>query len=251
MTTASTILITGAAKRLGQATAITFAHKGCNLVIHYNQSKQQAQLLQQKIHQINPDSCEIVQADLSSKTQYQQVVECALDRFGRLDHLINNASVFFPTPILQSSEEDFSGIWKTNFLAPKQLAEYAAPFLKKCRGSIVNLIDIYAVAGLSEHSLYVASKAALREITQMHALKFAPHIRVNGVAPGAILWPDENADLIENSDDTGKAQILAHSALKRLGQASNIAATIVYLALQAHYTTGEIINVDGGRRDYI
>lgn len=246
-----TILITGAAKRIGQATALAFARKGCNLVIHYNQSQQQAQLVQQQINHINPHSCELVQADLSDSSQYQQIIDRALDRYGRLDHLVNNASVFFPTPILQARESQFEEIYKTNFFAPKQLAEYSAPFLKAQRGSIINLIDIYADAGLSEHSIYVASKNALKQLTQMHALKFAPFIRVNGVSPGAILWPDENQTIMAKSDDEAKASILAHSALKRLGQASNIASTIVYLALEAHYTTGDTINVDGGRRDYI
>lgn len=255
-----TILITGASKRLGKAIALAFAQRGCNLILHYNHSNIEAKTLATKINQITPNSCITIQADLTQKLSLSRLIHCGLNNFGRLDHLINNASVFYPAPIALCEPDELSTILQTNLFAPATLAQHAMPQLKKNTGSIVNLIDIYADTGLAEHSFYVAAKSALKAITKLQAERFSPQVRSNGISPGAILWPDEEKEanglhttqiMTTVSDSAKKQAIIKNSALKRLGQAENIAATAIYLALDAQYTTGSIINVDGGRRDYI
>lgn len=265
-----TVLITGAAKRLGRATACAFVQRGCNVMLHYNHSIQAAESLQFELLSIYPKCCQIIQAELNHQDSLVKIVEDTLTHFGRLDHLVNNASIFYPTTFypttLQNDTEiHLSSFLQTNYVAPKKLALLAEPYIAKTKGSIVNLIDIYADAGLSEHTAYVASKSALKATTQEQAKQFSPKVRVNGISPGAILWPDatnfSDEKLAESSisvqtqqslpSENKKDNILNNTALKRLGHPENIAATAVYLALDACYTTGSVINVDGGRRDYI
>jgi pteridine reductase len=251
-----TVMITGAARRLGAATALAFAQRGCNLAIHYHGSAKEAQLLQQSLEHLSVD-CLLMSADLRVVNDVAGLVHACIDRFGQLDHQVNNASVFFPTPLETTSLNELLDTLQVNYMAPKMLMESAREFLANTDGSITNLIDIYADAGLANHEFYVASKAALKALTLQQAKFLAPKIRVNGVSPGAILWPDSPNDNSQANDtsvneaDLQRQTILEHSALKRLGQPASIAATIVYLALDAKYTTGSIIRVDGGRRDYI
>ncbi len=240
-----TVLITGAARRIGRATALAFAKKGCNLVLHYNQSEAEATKLADELNQLNDTASITVQADLNAESAASQLVDKTLNHFNRLDHLVNNASVFYPTPLIHTPVENLSAFLTTNLFAPVRLINQAATAIKTNKGSIVNLIDIYADAGLADHSFYVAAKSALKTITHACAQRFAPDIRVNGVSPGAILWPDIPVEQAK------KKAIINHSALKTLGHPENIAETIVYLCLNAHYTTGSIIRVDGGRRDYL
>ncbi|TQV87706.1 SDR family oxidoreductase [Aliikangiella coralliicola] len=254
-----TVLITGAAIRLGKATAEAFFARGCNLVLHYNNSQHSAKTLQQSFNQIRPKSCEIIQANLADIQSTQELIEQCEKTFGRLDHLVNNASLFYPTPFAQDFEydannQDLDILLDVNFKAPSRLARLAYPLLKQRHGSITNLIDIYADAGLSGHTAYVASKSALKQMTLNQAVEFAPNVRVNGVSPGAILWPDNDEKTpaaTNDSEDTGKTEILKHTANKKLGSPTNIASTIVYLALDASYTTGSIIKVDSARRWYL
>jgi pteridine reductase len=250
-----TILITGAALRLGKATAELFFQRGCNIMLHYNQSIDAAKALKQSFNQIRENSCAMIQADLTDNLACEQLISQTVCHFGRLDHLINNASIFYPTPFVDSNDsnncsdklsQQFEQFAQVNFKSPIKLCQLASDTLAKHKGSIVNLMDIYADAGHDQHTAYVAAKSALQGATYQLAQKLAPSVRVNGVSPGAILWPED-----ETSDQTSQKKILQGSALKRLGSAEGIAATIVYLALDASYTTGSIIKVDGGRRWYI
>jgi pteridine reductase len=242
-----TVLITGSAVRLGKAIAKCFFERGCNLVLHYNQSSHAAKALKQHFNHLRSSSCEIVEADLNCPRQRQRLIEQAILAFGRLDHLVNNASIFYPNPIETSKTQDIDSFMLTNFIAPTCLAKEAMPELKKSNGSIVNLIDIYASAGLTEHSAYVASKAALLEATKQLAIELAPEIRVNAVSPGAILWPEQTGQQKQLKQQI----ILKNTALKKLGKPSNIGKTVCYLALDAVYTTGSEIKVDGGRSLFI
>jgi len=244
-----TVLITGAAARLGKATAKAFFERGCNLVLHYNQSTRAAKALSKSFNALRPGSCQIVQADLTYTTQHKLLIQSSLKYFGRLDHLINNASIFYPTPFWGSDEQELNKFMNTNFFAPLNLAKLSAVELAKQQGSVINLLDIYAESGLEEHSCYTAAKSALLESTKQLALELAPNIRVNAVSPGAILWPE--ASTSNSPDQQKKELILENTALKRLGRPEDIAATTCYLALDASYSTGSLIKVDGGRRLYI
>lgn len=252
MTPRPTVLITGAAKRLGAATAQNFFARGCNLALHYNHSAEHAKQLQHHFNQQRAHSCLLLQADLEDQLQLTQLLNKTLDKFGRLDHLINNASIFYPHSLMQTASKthlELTRFIDINLHAPLTLTKLAAQALSQNQGSVVNLIDIYAQAGLAEHCCYVASKSALQHATYQLALELAPHVRVNGVSPGAILWPDEAT---QSAEALRKQQsILDNTALKVLGKPEHIAATITYLALDAHYTTGSVIRVDGGRRDYL
>ncbi len=248
-----TVVITGSAIRLGKATAEAFFARGCNLVLHYNHSSDKAKALTEQFNQLRAGSATLIQADLNHLAECQNLIDQCLSHFGRLDHLINNASIYYPTPIASSDLNGLDPFININFVAPVKLIQSAARFLKIQQGSVVNLIDIYADAGLIEHTFYVAAKAALQGATIELAHKLAPDIRVNGVSPGAILWPDSNEPETNESSPLNEKQrqIIENTALKKLGEPKNIAATICYLALDASYTTGSVIKVDGGRRWYI
>lgn len=245
--TRPTVLVTGSAMRLGKAIAHAFFERGCNLVLHYNQSSLAAKALKQEFNQQRLSSCEIIRADLNASEQRHNLIMHAKQCFGRLDHLINNASIFYPTPLETLVEQDLRSFMLTNFMAPINLAKAAISELKASKGSVVNLIDIYASAGLVEHSAYVASKAALLAASKQLAIELAPEVRVNSVSPGAILWPEQ----AEEQNLQKQKQILQNTALKHLGHPAQIGKTVCYLALDAHYTTGSEIKVDGGRSLFI
>ena len=243
-----TVLITGAALRLGKAMAEAFFARDCNLMLHYRQSGEAAESLAHHFNQIRAGSCHLVQANLSRPYASKTIIESTIKHFGRLDHVVNNASIFYPTPFESMSENELLSIIQTNALAPISLIKQALSYLKQSNGSVVNLIDIYAQSGLKNHTAYVAAKSALEAATFQLAYELAPEVRINGVSPGAILWPDN-----ETTSDQEKArqQILENTALKRLGEPEDIAATVIYLTLDASYTTGSVIKVDGGRRWYL
>ncbi len=246
-----TVLITGSAARLGKATAQEFFTQGCNLVLHYNQSHQSAKALYDYFNQQRANSCQIFQADFSQADQCTALISHCIDSFGRLDHLINNASIFYPTPMMDTSSSLLANFVTTNWVTPVKLIRAAANSLKAANGSVVNLIDIYAKAGLAEHTCYVAAKAGLEEASKQLAIELAPRVRVNCVSPGAILWPHPEQQTNSPEEKQKQQSIIDNTALKNLGQADNISRTVCFLSLKAHYTTGSTINVDGGRRDYI
>lgn len=236
-------LVTGAAHRLGARTAEILHDRGWNLVIHYRSRKQQAQELVDMMNRVRPDSATCTQGDLTQDKDIARIAVEACGYWGRLDGLVNNASVFYPTPTADATEEDWYQIMGANLKAPFFLVQYCLPALRKTSGSVINLIDIYSEKPLQDHPLYCASKAGLAALTRSWAKDLAPGIRVNGVSPGAILWPEENKAV-----DSGHQQaILQKTPLARTGQPDDIAGTIAYLLCDAPFVTGQILSVDGGR----
>lgn len=235
------VLITGAAHRIGAATARLLHEAGMNIVLHYRSSNVAATALQDELQQNRPHSVELIQADLHQTTELDALIEHALQYWGRLDTLINNASTFYPTPVGSISEEQWDDLIGSNLKAPLFLSQAAAPALKKQHGNIINIVDIHAERPLKEHAVYSIAKAGLAMLTKTMARELGPEIRVNGVAPGAILWPENGMD-----EDT-QSEIVAKTALKRSGEPDNIAQTVLFLIQNASYVTGQIISVDGGR----
>ncbi|GAA5317596.1 MAG: pteridine reductase [Candidatus Pelagadaptatus aseana] len=236
-------LITGAARRIGAEIARQLHQRGLNIVIHCRQSTGDADTLRHSLNQQRPDSCQVVQADLSDNQQVIELAQQAKDCFGRLDVLINNASSFYPTPIGEGSEAQWDDLFASNAKAPFFLSQALAPELTKRGGSIVNICDIHADKPLGQHTIYCMAKAANVMLTQSLAKELAPDVRVNGVSPGAILWPEQEAEL----EPQGQQKILRQIPLARTGKPHNIATTVTFLALDNDYITGQIIPVDGGR----
>lgn len=238
------VLITGAAQRIGAEIARTLHQQGASIVIHYRHSSGAAEQLNDELNQQRSNSSAIAQADLINIDNHAQLIETCVQHFGRLDVLVNNASTFYPTPVGAITLADWEDLLGSNLKAPLFLSQTATPQLKKNRGCIINIVDIHAERPLKEHTVYCAAKAGLVMLTKSLARELAPDIRVNGVAPGAILWPEQSM-----GDET-KASILSRIALKRQGQPTEIAKAVAFLASDASYTTGQILNVDGGRSLY-
>lgn len=236
-------LITGAAHRLGAHTARHLHGRGWNIVIHYRSRQDQAEALAQELNARRDHSAMPIPADLSRPDQIRPLAEQAVAVWGRLDGLINNASVFYPNPTEQARGEDWDSVMGTNLRAPFFLGQACLPALRESRGSIVNLIDIYSQRPLPDHPLYCASKAGLAALTRSWAKDLAPDVRVNGVSPGAILWPEAGAE----TDSQHQQSILAKTPLARTGQPDDIAGAIAFLLCDAPFVTGQILAVDGGR----
>ena len=233
-------LITGSAKRIGAATAQHLHDAGFNIVVHYNRSDIDALKLMQDLNEKRQDSCKLVQGDVSDVEALQQIASSAIDAFGRLDVLVNNASSFYPTPIGTITINDWQSLVGSNMQAPLFLSQFCHQELKKNQGVIINMVDIHAERPLKDHTLYCMAKAALVSMTKSLAQELAPHIRVNGVAPGAILWPE--TELSEQD----KQQILESVPVGKCGAPEHIAQTIKFL-IDNEYITGQIVAVDGGR----
>jgi pteridine reductase len=237
-----TVLITGGAKRVGAAICRRLHAAGANLMLHYRASAGEARLLQAELNHARPDSVSLIQADLLDLNKLPSVVEQTLQAFGRLDALINNASTFFPTPVGEITEAAWADLIGTNLQVPLFLAQAAAPALKKAQGAIVNLSDIHAERPLKNYVVYSIAKAGLEGLTRSLARELAPEVRVNAVAPGPILWPED-----ESFDELSRQRIISHTPLKREGTPDDIARAVHFLLADANYVTGETINVDGGR----
>ncbi len=237
------VLITGAAKRIGAAVARYLHQHDYRCIVHYRHSVQAAEQLVAELNAVRPDSAYALQADLADVQQCQQLAQDAAAHWGRLDGLINNASQFYPTPFAQASAKDFHDLFASNVQAPFFLSQALADPIKKQQGCIINMLDIYATRPLPQHSLYCMSKAAMVMMTQTLAQELGPAIRVNGVAPGAILWPEQKME-----DDACKQQALLQKVpLQCQGDPLDIAKAVYFLIAQAPYITGQIITVDGGR----
>ncbi|MDH3977961.1 MAG: pteridine reductase [Gammaproteobacteria bacterium] len=234
-------LITGAGKRIGASIARTLHEAGADVAIHYRGSKEPATKLAAELNGIRPDSAITVQADLLNTDQLGEMVSEVTGKTGRLDILVNNASSFYPTPLGEITMAQWDDLIGSNLKAPLFLSQAALPHLKASGGVIINMIDIHATRPLSHHTVYGPAKAGLAMLTRTMARDLAPDIRVNGVSPGAILWPDDDMP------DSVKANILAQVPLKRAGEPNDIADCILYLVRDATYVTGQIIPVDGGR----
>lgn len=236
-------LVTGAARRIGAEIATQLHQAGFNLVIHYNHSADDAEALCQTLNAARPASAVTEQADLRDIKALEHLAKSATDRWQRVDVLVNNASSFFPTPIGDITESDWNDLFSTNVKAPLFLSQALTATLQQNKGCIINIADIHAERPLSGHPVYCAAKAGNVMLTKSLAKELAPHIRVNGIAPGAILWPESGDELSEEN----KTKILKKIALKRLGSPQDIARTIRFLVTDAPYVTGQIIAVDGGR----
>ncbi|MDH5183781.1 MAG: pteridine reductase [Gammaproteobacteria bacterium] len=235
------VLITGAAHRIGATVARTLHAQGMNIVIHYRSSRTGAQALQKELQAQRANSVVLVQADLLEISKLPALVKEAHTAWGRLDVLINNASTFYPTEIGKVDEAVWDDLMGSNLKAPFFLAQAAAPLLKQTQGCIVNIVDIHAERPLKAHPVYSMAKAGLAMMTKSLAGELGPEIRVNGVAPGAILWPENEMD------DVTKQRIISRTFLKRQGDAMDIARTIRFLVEDAPYISGQILAVDGGR----
>jgi pteridine reductase len=212
-----------------------------NLALHYRSSSTQAAALQDELNRQRPDSVLLLPAELRNTAGLPALVEQTIAKWGRLDGLINNASSFFATPLGQTTEADWDKLLASNLKAPFFLSQAAAPYLQAVEGCIINLVDIYAERPLAHHPVYCATKAGLMMLTRSLALELGPAVRVNGIAPGAILWPEQGMS------DTAKAKLLSRVPLRRQGEPEDIARTVLFLLQDAPYITGQIIAVDGGR----
>ncbi|PPI84373.1 pteridine reductase [Marinobacter maroccanus] len=236
-------LVTGAAHRLGSQTARTLHERGWNLVIHYRSREEQANSLIAQMNRQRPDSACALHGDLSQTADVYRLASDAVEHWGRLDALVNNASVFSPTPTADATEDDWNTILNTNLRAPFFLLQACLAELRRNQGSVVNLIDIYSEKPIDDHPLYCASKAGLAALTRSWAKDLAPDVRVNGVSPGAILWPEGEAEM----NPSAQRAILQKTPLARTGNPDDIAKTIAFLICDAPFITGQIISVDGGR----
>ena len=238
-----TVLITGAAKRIGAAVTRYLHKEGMNVIVHFNSSAKEAHELVRELNSLRHDSAITIQGDLQYKEYYSALMEAAIEFKGGIDVLINNASAFFPTPVSDINDTQWNQLINTNLKAPLFLSQLATKTLKKNKGCIINIIDIHADRPLAQHSIYSISKTGLIMLTQSLAKELAPDIRVNSVSPGAIVWP-------ESMDDKTKQSIINQTMLKRAGDVDDVSKAVMYLIRDADYVTGQIINVDGGRTLY-
>lgn len=235
------ILVTGAARRIGATIVRTLHAAGYDIALHYRDSAEQARDLCDAMTRERPGSVLTLQADLAHTARLPALVDRVIERFGRLDGLVNNASAFHATPVGSITAADWDALFASNAKAPLFLAQAAAPHLRAREGAIVNIVDIYAERPLAQHTVYVMAKAALGAMTASLARELAPAVRVNGVAPGAILWPEEGKAYAD------QAAMIEGTPLRRLGTPEDIAGAVLYLLRDARYVTGEILRVDGGR----
>lgn len=234
-------LITGAGKRVGAVIARTLHAAGYDLALHYRRSATEAELLAASLERQRSGSTYTVQAELADLDVLPDVVQRVLSRYGRLDALVNNASAFYPTPVGTATPAQWNELFASNAQAPFFLAQAAVPALREARGAIVNLVDIYAERPLAQHPLYCMAKAALAAMTRSLALDLGPDVRVNGVAPGAVMWPSDGKPY----DD--QQAMLARTPLQRAGSPEDVAGAVLWLLRDAPFVTGQIIRVDGGR----
>lgn len=233
-------LITGAARRVGASIARRLHAEGFDLALHYRSSTDDMLALEQELEAARPGSVIAIRSELADPAASDTLVAATLARFGRLDALINNASSFYPTPIGEANQDDWDLLFASNARAPFFLSQAAAPHLRAARGSIVNLVDVYAERPLAQHTLYCMAKAALLMMTLSLARELGPEVRVNAVAPGAVLWPESGKPSAEQQ------ALLDKTTLKRPGTPDDVAEAVTFL-LRAQYTSGQVLRVDGGR----
>jgi pteridine reductase len=236
------VLITGGGKRVGASICRRLHVAGAALMLHYRSSAGEARLLQAELNHQRPNSVALIQADLLDIAKLPSLVEQTIQTFGRLDGLVNNASSFFATPIGQITVAAWNDLVGTNLQAPMFLSQAAAPALRKAQGAIVNIADIHAERPLKSYVVYSVAKAGLIGLTRSLARELAPDVRVNAVAPGPILWPDD-----ETFDELSRQRIISHTPLRREGTPEDIAKAVHFLLADASYVTGDTLNVDGGR----
>lgn len=236
------VLVTGGAKRVGAAIARRLHSRGASVMLHYRNSEREANALRMELNAQRENSAALLQADLLDVAGLSEVVKNTLSRFERLDALVNNASTFFPTPVGEMTSANWESLIGANLRAPLFLSQSAAPHLRKSGGVIINVTDIHAERPLKNYVIYSIAKAGLAGLTRSLARELAPEVRVNGVAPGAIVWPEDGS-----WDEVTRQRIVSHTLLKRTGDPDDVARAVFYLIAEAPYVTGQIIAVDGGR----
>ena len=237
------VLITGGARRIGACIARHLHQLGYKIALHHRNSVQEAKALAADLNQLRANSVITIYGDLNQLNEIQQVVDAAVAHWGRLDAVINNASSFYPTPLGSVTQEQWDDLLNSNLKAPFFIAQAAAKALQISHGCIINIADIYADRPLKDHPVYCAAKAGNVMLTKSLARELAPEVRVNGIAPGAILWPEQNDEQQQNKQQN----ILDRIPLARQGDPEDIAKAVEFLLAQAPYITGQIITVDGGR----
>lgn len=234
-------IVTGAARRIGATIARRLHAAGYDLALHCRHSRAELDTLIAELERARAASTLALQADLGDIASLQPMVDAAISRFSRLDALVNNASAFYPTPVGAATPAQWDDLFGANARAPFFLAQAAAAHLAERAGAIVNIVDIYAEQPLPRHGIYCMSKAALAMMTRALALDLAPAVRVNAVAPGAVLWPDAG------KSEADQQRLIERTPLKRMGSPDDVAATVLWLLDDAPFVTGEIVRVDGGR----
>lgn len=240
------VLITGAAKRVGAEIARTLHAAGADIALHYRQAAAEAQALAAELNAARGGSARAFQADLLEVERLPGLVDEAAGHFGRLDGLVNNASSFYATPVGKIGAREWDDLMGTNLRAPLLLAQAAAALLAITGGAIVNITDIHAEQPLKNYPLYCAAKAGLAGLTRALALELGPEVRVNGIAPGPILWPEDGS-----FDAAAQARVIFRTPLKRSGSPSDVARAVLFLLADAPYVTGQILAVDGGRSIFL
>ena len=239
------VLITGAARRIGAECARVLHGEGCNIVLHYNTSMEQALLLCDELNEARADSALLVKADLLNPDEIEHLANVSTHVWDGIDMLVNNASQFYPGLVGQVGVADWDDMMNTNLRAPFFLSQALVPSISKRRGCIVNIVDIHAGKGLPGYPVYSVAKAGLEAMTKCLAKELAPEVRVNAVSPGAILWPENGMT------DGQKNEILQRVALQRCGTAADIAKAVRFLMIDADYITGHVLTVDGGRTLFV
>lgn len=234
-------LITGAAKRVGNAIARTLHAAGYDLALHYRHSRSEMDALCSDLERARGNSTFPIAAELADVENLPSVVAQTIAHYGRLDALINNASAFYPTPVGTVTAQQWNELFASNAQAPFFLSQAAAPHLKSSQGCIVNIVDIYAERPLPRHPVYCMAKSALAMMTLSLAKELGPEVRVNGVAPGAVMWPESGKAYADQQE------LVERSALKRAGAPEDVAKAVLFLTRDATFTTGQILRVDGGR----
>ncbi len=235
------VLVTGAARRIGACIATTLHQRGCKVMLHYHRSGDPVTELAERLNALRPESAFVVQADLGKDDDIQRLAAEVRAGFGHLDLLVNNASRFFPTTIGSTSAKQWDELMGSNLRGPYFLTQALLSELAVAGGSVVNLLDVHAVKPMHGHAVYCMAKAGLQMMTLAMAKDLGPQIRVNGVAPGAILWPEQDGSF------TDQQEILKKIVMGRVGSPEDIASAVVYLGLDAPYVTGQVLAVDGGR----
>jgi len=235
------VLVTGGAKRVGAAICRRLHAAGAELAVHYRSSESEALEMCCELNALRPESAAVFRSDLLDLKALRKLIHEVIEKFGRLDALINNASSFYATPLAEVDDQQWHDLLGTNLRAPLFLAQAAAAELRRRHGCIVNIADIHAERPMHGHLLYSVAKAGLAALTRALAQEMAPQVRVNAVAPGVILWPEAWMD------EEQRRKIVAHTLLKREGEPEDIAKTVLFLIQDSPYVTGQIIAVDGGR----
>lgn len=237
------VLITGGAKRVGAAITRALHQQGANVMLHYHTSQQEAETLQAELNQTRADSVAIMQTNLLQTADLPKLIQATLQQFGRLDALINNASSYYATPLGGISEAQWDELTGSNLKAPLFLSQAAADALFASRGCIVNITDMHIERPKKHYIVYSAAKAGLVNLTKSLAQELAPNVRVNAVAPGPVLWPEDNQEF----DETYRQQVVNQTLLKRTGEPDDIAKAVKFLVYDAPFITGHVLAVDGGR----